>query len=694
MGPQPAARLGLEVGFSIAVEKMKVANHFGRDRRVRSCDRRMLLWAMRLAVLVCAGVWGEGRAAEPDTTADIIEPSANLLADGIPPIPAELAERVQSYTESRAASVLDWHPLRREILIATRFGNTNQLHWVKQPGGARKQLTFFAEPVGDATFEPTAGSYVVLGRDVGGNEFAQLYRLDFDDGRVTRISDGGRSQNGGEQWDRGGRRMAYMSTRRNGSDRDLWVIDPREPETDRLLQELSGGGWGIADWSPDDNQLVLVESLSINKSNLWLVDLTTGERRQLTKHEGDVSYGAAQFSPDGAGLFVTTDLDREYQTLCYLDFKSGKLSVLAGDLGGDVEDLHLSPDGRWLMLNVNELGASKIYAYDVEQRSLKAIEGVPVGVVTGGVWHKNSDDFAFNVAAARSTADVYSWNVASGEIERWTESELGGLIAEQLSEPTLIRWPSFDQQEITGFYYQPPKRFAGPRPVIINIHGGPEGQARPTFLARSNYLLNELGCAIIFPNVRGSSGFGKSYLLMDNGVKREDSVRDIGALLDWIAQQPELDRNRVMVTGGSYGGYMTLACATHYSDRLRCALDVVGISDFRTFLQNTESYRRDLRRVEYGDERDPEIAAFFQRIAPLNNADKIKIPLFVVQGGNDPRVPLSEAEQIVARVKDNGTPVWYLMANDEGHGFRKKSNADYQFYATVMFIQQHLLGGD
>jgi dipeptidyl aminopeptidase/acylaminoacyl peptidase len=265
------------------------------------------------------------------------------------------------------------------------------------------------------------------------------------------------------------------------------------------------------------------------------------------------------------------------------------------------------------------------------------------------------------------------------------------LIATELVEPALVKWPSFDGKEISGFYYRPPVRFTGKRPVIINIHGGPEGQSRPGFLGRTNYYLNELGVAVIYPNVRGSTGFGKTFVKLDNGMKREESVRDIGSLLDWIAKQPELDASKVMITGGSYGGYMTLAASTMYSDRICCSLDVVGISNFNSFLQNTEAYRRDLRRVEYGDERVPAMHEFFERTAPLNNAAKIKKPLFVVQGGNDPRVPHTESEQMVAKVKQNGTPVWYLMAKDEGHGFRKKNNVDYQFYSTVGFIRRYLL---
>jgi dipeptidyl aminopeptidase/acylaminoacyl peptidase len=321
------------------------------------------------------------------------------------------------------------------------------------------------------------------------------------------------------------------------------------------------------------------------------------------------------------------------------------------------------------------------------------VAGMPVGVISGLTWHLNGRDLGFTLASARATADVYSVSATTGKLTRWTESELGGLVADSLAEPALVRWRSFDGREISGFYYRPPARFVGKRPVIINIHGGPEGQSRPTFLGRGNYFLNELGVAVIYPNVRGSTGYGKSFVKLDNGMKRYDSVKDIGALLDWIATRPELDASRVMVTGGSYGGFMTLATATTYNDRICCALDVVGISNFNTFLRHTESYRRDLRRAEYGDEREPAMHDFFERTAPLNNAGSISKPLFVVQGGNDPRVPRTEAEQMVARVRQNGSPVWFLLARDEGHGFRKKANVDYQFYSTTMFVRQFLLGG-
>ncbi|HEX9937678.1 MAG TPA: prolyl oligopeptidase family serine peptidase [Longimicrobium sp.] len=644
--------------------------------------------AAAVAVLALAAP-GAARAQQPQPA---IAPNENLVVEGIPPIPATLAAEVRRYTESRGATLADWHPVRREMLISTRFANTAQLHQVRMPMGARTQVTFFDEPIGGASWEPRTGRYFLFSRDVGGNEFAQLYRFDVASGAVQLLTDGGRSQNGGARWNRAGTRIAYGSTRRNGAHRDIWMMDPANKSTDRMVMQAQGGGWGVLDWSRDDRRLLVGEFQSVNQSNLWLVDVATGQKTALTDRADTVAWGGGRFTADGRSILVTTDQGGEFQRLALMELATKRVTPLTTGINWDVEDFELSPDGSTVAFVTNEAGVSKLYLLSMATRRVRPVAGVPQGVLGGVVWHNNSRDLGFSASSARSTSDVYSVNTATGAVTRWTESELGGLVAGELVEPTLVRWPSFDGREITGFYYRPPARFTGRRPVIINIHGGPEGQSRPGFMGRNNYFLNELGVAIIYPNVRGSTGYGKTFVKLDNGLKRLDSVKDIAALLDWIARQPELDAGRVMVTGGSYGGYMTLAVATMYNDRICCALDVVGISNFNTFLKNTESYRRDLRRAEYGDERDPQMSAFFERTAPLNNAGSITRPLFVVQGGNDPRVPRTEAEQMVARVKQNGSPVWYLMARDEGHGFRKKANVDYQFYATVMFVRQYLLG--
>jgi dipeptidyl aminopeptidase/acylaminoacyl peptidase len=644
------------------------------------------MWIWLGAAVLCLNI--ESAAAQNG----IIAPGDNLVVSGIPAIPAALADEVRPYTESRAAQFAAWHPQRREMLIATRFGNTAQIHHLKAPAGARTQMTFFNEPVRTATFEPQGGRYFVFGRDVGGNEFAQLYRYDMADGRITLLTDGGRSQNLAAVWSKKGGRMAYSSTRRNGTDRDIYVMNPAQPTSDTRLLEVSGGGWSPSDWSPDDGSVAVTEYVSIARSTVWIVDVATGRRTALTDPAENVAYAGPKFSRDGRTVYVVSDKDSEYRRLGSIDVGSRVFTPLTTDLVSDVEGFDVSPDGRSLAVVVNDSGVSTLHLIDTASRRIRRIAGIPAGVIGALEWHQNSRDLGFSLTSARAPYDVYSLDSTTNQLTRWTESELGGLVASALSEAQLITWKSFDGLDITGFYYHPAARFQGKRPVIIDIHGGPEGQARPGFLGRNNYYLNELGVAIIYPNVRGSSGYGKTFLARDNGTRREDSVKDIGALLDWIEKNPELDAGRVMVTGGSYGGYMTLAVSTHYSSRLRAAVDIVGISNFNTFLKNTESYRRDLRRTEYGDERDPEMSAFFERIAPLNNAEKIKHPLFVVQGGNDPRVPATEAAQMVDRVKQNSTPVWYLMAKDEGHGFAKKGNVDFQFYATILFVREHLLG--
>jgi dipeptidyl aminopeptidase/acylaminoacyl peptidase len=622
-----------------------------------------------------------------------VVPNENLVVEGVPKIPAALAEGVGRYTEFRAAGLADWHPTRRELLITTRFADTNQVHRVRMPGGDRRQLTFFPEPVFAASYEPVRGDFFVFARDKGGDEFSQLYRYDPGTGAATLLTDGGRSQNGGLRWSNKGDRIAYASTRRNGRDRDVYVMDPRDPKTDRLVLQVQGGGWSPLDWSPDDAKLLVGEGISATESHLWIVDVATGARTPLTRNDEPVDYGGSVFARDGKGVYTSTDKGAEFHRLTYIDLATGAHTPLSAHVDWDVDDLDLSRDGRTIAFVTNEDGLSVLRLLDTatgkEQPAPKL--GLGPGVMGAMKWHPGGRELGFAFSSARTPSDVYSLDVTTGKVERWTESETGGLDASGFSVPELVRWKSFDGRTISGWLYRPAARFTGPRPVIVNIHGGPEGQYQPRFLSRWNYYLSELGVALVYPNVRGSTGYGKTFLKLDNGLLREDSVKDIGALLDWIGTRADLDASRVMVTGGSYGGYMTLAAATHFSDRIRCAVDVVGISNFITFMERTEAYRRDLRRVEYGDERDPKIRAFFERIAPLNNAGKITRPLFVVAGRNDPRVPWQEGEQMVATVKKNGTPVWFLMAKDEGHGFDKKRNQDFQFYATVAFVQEYLL---
>ncbi len=669
---------------------------------MKNCPRALAaLLLMSTITLAQSGVAPSANAQTTSTqrnaaTVAVLAPGDNLRVEGVPAIPASLVEDVRRYTEFRTASLAAWHPVRREILINTRFADTNQLHEVRQPGGARLQRTFFPENVGGGSYEPKQGRYFIFSKDRGGDEFGQLYRFDVATGDVTMLTDGGRSQNGGARWSTAGDRIIYASTRRNGRDRDIYVMNPSDPKSDRLLLQVEGGGWGALDWSPDDKQALVSEYRSVNDVSLYLLDVATGAKRLLTTQPKagaeTVSYRGAEFARDGRSFYTTTDQGSEFMQLNYVDLATMKHTPLTADIKWNVEGFELSDDGSLLAFVTNEDGRSVLRVMETAAGNKRLdLPQLPVGVIGGLEWRDNAPELGLTLSTVRSPSDVFSLDVRTGKLERWTDSETGGLNTAQLQEPSLIKWQSFDDRTISGFLYRPPARFTGKRPVVIQIHGGPEGQAVPNFLGRSNYYLNEMGVALIYPNVRGSSGYGKTFLKLDNGIKREDTYKDIGALLDWIKTQPDLDAERVMVTGGSYGGHMTFAVATYYPERIRAALPVVGISNFVSFMERTEAYRRDLRRVEYGDERDPAIREFFTRTAPLTNAAKVRAPMFVVQGANDPRVPLNESEQMVARVRQNNTPVWYLVANDEGHGFRKKRNQDFQFYATVMFMREYLL---
>jgi dipeptidyl aminopeptidase/acylaminoacyl peptidase len=621
----------------------------------------------------------------------VIAPSDNLVVDSVPKIPASVAETAGRYASYRGANLADWHPTKREMLIATRFGDTPQLHLVNMPGGARQQLTFFADSVGGGRFHPSGGDYILFAKDIGGGEWYQLYRYDMKTGDVTLLTDG-KSRNLPGPWSSSGDQIAYMSTRRTSKDTDLWIMNPGDPKTDHLLVQLTGGGWQPEDWSPDDKKILLEEELSINESYLWLVDTTTGEKTELTPRNstGKVSYGEARFSKDGNGIYVTTDKDSEFHRLAYTDLSTRQTQYLTTSIPWDVESFDLTQEGRKIAFLTNEEGISVLHVMDSATKKEVALPKLPVGVMGSLRWNKNGHDLGFSLNNARGPGDVYSLDVTTGKLERWTESETA-VKTDAFPQAELVKWKSFDGRMISGFLYRPAVKFAGKRPVLVVIHGGPEGQSQPTFLGRSNYLLNELGIALIYPNVRGSTGYGKTFSLLDNGFKREDTYKDINTLFDWIATEPGLDSERIGVTGGSYGGHMTLAVSTFYSDRIRCSVDIVGMSNLVTFLEHTEAYRRDLRRVEYGDERDPKMREFLEKIAPMNNIDKIKKPMFVIAGKNDPRVPVSESQQIADALKKQGTPVWLLIAKDEGHGYRKKPNQDFQFYATIQFLEEYLL---
>ncbi|MGH8060476.1 MAG: S9 family peptidase [Pseudoxanthomonas sp.] len=625
----------------------------------------------------------------------------NRITENVPEIPAELIERLNRYQNTRGASFAGW---TRDgcLLISTRFAETAQAHRVCQPLGMREQLTFYPEPVAGITPSPAEAwrEGFVFAKDKGGDEFSQLYWFDAQTRSITLLTDGQRTQNSGVVLSHDGGLMAYTSTARNGTDRDIWLRDTPAGTARTLV--TAGGSWSAMDFSPDGKRLLVMKYVSANESLPGEVDIASGKLELFPVDGGKAAFGGFKFAPDGKAAYFISDEPfegkaSEFQTLRFHDPASGRFVQLSGDIPWDVEGLEIADDGKHLAFVSNEDGIGKLHVLSLPDHRSVQLPALPVGVIGGFGFSPDGKHLALSLNTATSPSDVHVIDLASGERTQWTKSEVGGLDASKFVAPTLVRFPTFDQADgkprtIPAFYYRPANATAsGKLPVVISIHGGPESQALPAFNPSIQFMANELGMAVLVPNVRGSSGYGKTYLTLDNAEKREDSVKDIGALLDWIAQQPELDAGRVGVTGGSYGGYMVLASLVHYGERIRAGVETVGISHFGTFLNNTESYRRDLRRAEYGDERLPEMKAVFERISPLNNAGRITSPLFVAQGRNDPRVPYTEAEQIVKAVRGNGRPVWFLMYNDEGHGFKKKTNSDYFGAATMRFWQEYLL---
>ncbi len=622
----------------------------------------------------------------------VIAPNENLMAENIPAIPKSLSQKIKKYSESRGASITALHPNGREMIMVTRFASTNQLHQLSQPMGARKQLTFFDEPVNTASYQPVHGNYLVYSRDIGGNEFGQLFRLDLATMESTLLTDGERSQNGGMKWKKDGSGFYFTSTKRNGGDRDIYYMDPLKPESAELILQVKGGGWSINDISKDGTKLIIGEYISANESHLYLFDTVSKKLEPITnRKDKQIIQSGAKFTSNPDEIFYLTDRNNEFTRLAQMNLKTGKVQYLTTDIPWGVESFSQSKKAGKLAFKTNEGGLNKIYLMDLNTKKYQEVPGLAVGLIGSTKFSKDGQSLFFSQSTYDSSSDIYRLDLATMKTERWTDSEQGEMQKQDMSEPRFIEWTSFDKMKISGFYYPASSKFTGKRPVLISIHGGPEGQSKASSLGSNNYYTNEMGVAVIYPNVRGSAGFGKSFLASDNGFNRMNSVKDIGALLDWIAKQPELDKNRIMIMGGSYGGFMTLATAYEYADRIRCSVDVVGISDFNTFLKNTEEYRRDLRRAEYGDERDPKMSAFFTKIAPLNNTAKIKKPMFIIQGTNDPRVPVTEAVQMRDKLKAQGNTVWYLEAKNEGHGFRKKENVDFQRLAVIRFMQEYLL---
>lgn len=614
-----------------------------------------------------------------------------IVYQGVPATPPALQAAIAPYYNARSAVFEDWLP-DGAMLIATRFGETNQIHRVASPGAARTQLTFFGEPISSAKARPGTATFVYP-RDVGGAEYYQLHLRDLS-GHETQLS-APNTRNQSAVFSKDGKLVAWSQVTPGDPNYDIVMADPANPAGRRVVHEGSGA-IGPLDISADGKRLLVARYISAAQVEMFVLDAQTGDLSAMGPQGRKIAYVGGAFVDGGKAVLTLSDDGSEVTRPVVIDLATGKVRDLEPGAKWGAEDFDLSPDGKTIAYAVNEEGYSRIVLRDVASGKLLKGPELPTGVLSSGLkFSPDGSKLGFSLSTSTGAGDVWSYDVGSGQLVRWTESELGGLDPAKLVEPTLFRYPTFDKRTIPAFIYKPKDAPAGRKlPVVIQIHGGPEGQEQPSFNPRRQSWVNELGAAVIIPNIRGSSGYGKTYLSLDNAEKREDSVKDIGALLDWVAKQPDLDASRVAVVGQSYGGYMVLAVAGHYNERLAGVIDLYGISDFVTFLKNTEGYRRDLRRAEYGDERDPKMRAVFEKIAPIKMSAKMKKPMMVFQGANDPRVPRSESEQMVATLRAQGTEVWYVLAKDEGHGIYKKANQEAVRATEVLFLKKVLGAGE
>ncbi len=621
---------------------------------------------------------------------------------GVPKPPAITAEGVERvawgpvlddagklWNSRQSRSLVGWMPDGSGLLVqGRRLILDSRLHTLSEAAGDAVFLPQIPRNVSGIYGDP-GRPYMVLAWDTDGDEQHRLYRCwDLGDGDPVQLTSAAERAHFGA-FEPGGARVAYSSTRRNGTDFDIYLMDPLDPSSDQRLVEVEGM-WGVVAWSKRGNELLLVHAVSNLENELFVLDVgTRALKRITTETDGSVLYGSPQWSRDGGALYYTSDRGTEFSHLRRLDLRTGDEEVLSDEIPWDVSSIQQTGDGQLLVISVNEDGRTTHYTTDPLGAEMHPIELFSSGQFSARL-HPDEPVLLVNHSDHLGMTRGYTYDLRSEKLTLWAGTEDAQSTA---SDTRLVRYPTFDSvdgqpRRISAFVY--PGQGDGPRPVVIDIHGGPEAQAR---LRTSPGALQKYGITTIAPNVRGSTGYGRTFTQLDDHYLRENAVRDIGALLDWIAEQPDLDEDRVAVVGGSYGGYMVLASLVHFSPRIRCGIDVVGVSNFVTFLENTADYRRDLRRAEYGDERIPEMREFLESISPLNNAERIASRLMVVQGANDPRVPVGESRQLVERVRGNGLDVAYMEGANEGHGFRHPWNAFYAGHAQHQMTRRCLLEG-
>lgn len=613
----------------------------------------------------------------------------NLVFDGIPEPSGDSLGALEAYLSGRDAAPLGFTP-KGQLLIATRFGEVNQLHLVDRAGAARRQLTFLREPIVDGAFspDPNRNAFFYL-KDSSGDGNAQLYYQHVGDIAAKRLTDG-KSLNGSPVWSNAGREIAFFSTARDGASYDIDIVDPEGGALPRLAVTGDGAAWIPLDWSPDDRKLLVKKHAAAGEDYLYVIDIGTGQKREVDPAASKVSIGKAKFSRDSTGVYYISDRDGEFAKLRYLNLFTSEKIELSGRSPWDVDDFALSKDGRCLAYAINEGGAGKLALLDLRSHQDLIPPRLPAaGVVDSLSFDAESKRLVFAFSAPNEPRDAYVLEVEGNRLEAWTASEPGPMDKTKFVMPRLSQFPTFDRsdgksRQIPMYIYEPAS--AGPHPVLIVLRGGPGPEFRPSFDPFIAYVVNELGYAVLAPNVRGSSGYGKSYASLDKGLLREDAVKDVGALLVWLALDNRFDAKRVVVSGEGYGGYLALAAVVNYGERLKGGVDFAGITDFIDYLGAAAANRQSQERLEFGDEKDPDTRAFLRRISPLTGADRIVRPLLVVHGKNDAVVPIGQSEQLVNRLRSRGRTVWYLKATDEGGRFLRRQSSEAYYRAFAQFL--------
>ena len=627
---------------------------------------------------------------------------ANVKVEGMPAIPQSIADGLARYAQFRQAQLMAWNPSKRQILITTSFSmspGVPQLHLVDGPGRDRRQLTWY--PIGlpvftNVAFDPADGNTFVFQYDPAGTELRSLYRYDLTTGEATLATES--KTRYPHVWSRQGKWLAYDSAERNGKDRDLYVIQPSDPKTKRKLADFAGP-YGPQDWSPDGTTLLASEVLANAEMYLWLVDVKTGVKKALTPHTADKAawlYG--RFSADGKRVYAVSDRAGgefrvwrcEIANCVWAPVTGERLVVDVGNGVNGSGGIELSSDGALMAVVLDKGSSTELQVIDLTTLKPRPLPAINKGIISQLRWRPGSREIGFTLGSVKSQGDVYSIDTSLGTLTKWTTSETT-FNADALPLPEVIEWKSFDGLTISGILYRPATKFTGPRPVMLNIHGGPDVRDRARWQGRSNYLLNELGVAIIYPNVRGSGGFGREFAALDDGKGREGAVKDIGALLDWIATRPEFDKNRVVVNGVSYGGWLSLEAGITYNDRIRGIIEGAGITDFVTYLEQTDLPRQENRRREYGDERDPATREYLRSISPVTRAAEMKKPTLILHAGKDARVPVSQAQEMIKALKANNTPVWYVEWTEANHDNLGQLAGDYLLPTWIMFLKTFVL---